>query len=203
MFGFARVLIVLFSILVLGLAAVLALPRAQPQIASMPAGNWTWSPFATAGGRYELPPEFEVIDAFSSSTPYLGHVLCEPTCPLEARVAYVRKTGSELEAFLMHGKPDQLSVILGNAGFGLDTYMKVGQIPDGEVELKSGQSAKYQVRRVEAGTNPADDIVFFFATYDDGRSAFVMNGGARAADFILDDFLNVARGVTLPKATNG
>lgn len=195
MFAFPRVVLALASILILGLAAVIALPNSLPNTSSV-SGEWSWTPFRASGGRFRTPEGWRAIDAFTTSTRHAALAVSEPICPLTTRVALLQTPSLDRELYVIHGTHDELDTSIRVTQHNLDTFAATRGRDLGTLQLADGSEAKWSVTRVSLRPGLDYEITYFVATHIGPTHTLLLSGGAKSRNFDLREFLSLAESVT-------
>jgi hypothetical protein len=196
-FGLPQILVLLATILIVGTAAVLMLPA--PHGRALATGSeWIWTPFSRDGGDYHAPREWLALDAFTTRTPYHGLAPTAPICPLSSHLAYLSRRSGEAELFLVHGTLSEVEPLVAAARRTMRAQATPGALGSGTATTADGTSLQYEFLRAQLGPEGGRDVTYFLATGFRGSDLLVLCGGALTRDFVLEEFLTIARGVRSP-----
>ncbi len=195
MIGFIRIACGLALILLLGVAAVLRLPTTSEARSGCPAFA------ALADGRlhYRLPPQWVVVDPFTSRTPYLGQIWFPELPSFSTRVAYLRSRLAAQELFIMFGPASELRPMYERATTRWDHHPLTTLEAPSSTATGDGTTVRWRIAAMNPGKLGGESARYFLGAAEFGDRMLLLNGGGVAAEFDDEAFVDIIRSLTIVK----
>jgi len=159
--------------------------------------SWSWTAFGADGVTFTAPPGWNVVDPFTTHTPYHHHLWYHHSPSLHTRVAYLATPHRGTQVFLQLGARQELLKVVSEYQYKYDDHPLCTVKAQGIVKTADGHPVAYAVVRVAPGLIAGDDVTLVLGFAEVGDQALVINGGGLTSRFDQDATLNLIRSVRL------
>jgi hypothetical protein len=163
--------------------------------------SWSWKTFRADGAGFEAPEGWNVIDPFTTHTPYNHHLWYHHSPSQQTRIAYLSTQRRGTQVFLQIGDREELIKTVAEYQYKYDGHPLCTVKAQGILKTTDGHTVAYAIVRVAPGLIAGDDVTLVLGFAEIGEQALVINGGGLTARFDQDAVLNLIRSTRLTKAS--